>query len=125
MPDTVDIARRYLGAIEARDWDSWLTLISPEVVYELPQSRERIRGREGFLSFNTSYPGDWHLEEKLVLGDESRAVIWVAWRAGDDSGDAQMFLELDDAGRITRVTDFWPEPYDPPQRPAEVPVERW
>jgi len=24
------------------------------------------------------------------------------------------FFEIDDAGAITRITDFWPESYEPP-----------
>jgi hypothetical protein len=35
-----------------------------------------------------------------------------------------VFLEFDADGLITRVTDFWPEPYEPPERPAGL-VERW
>lgn len=124
MPTPVDIARRYLETMTARDWESWAALLSPDVVYELPQTRERIRGRDAFLAFNESYPGDWSLAEKLVLGDESHAVIWVQWQVDEKSGDAQFFLEIA-GGVITRVTDFWPEPYDAPQRPPEVPIARW
>ena len=28
------------------------------MVYEIPQSRERIRGRDRYLQFNQEYPGD-------------------------------------------------------------------
>lgn len=123
MTDTVDRARRYLETLEARDWEGLATQLSPDVVYEIPQSRERIRGRDGLIAFNVTFPGDWHLEEKLVLGDDSRAVIWARSLWDGEEADAQIFLEFDDEGRIALVTDFWPEPYDPPQR--AVPVERW
>jgi len=36
----------------------WAGLLHPAVVYEIPQSRERIRGRDRYLQFNQEYPGD-------------------------------------------------------------------
>jgi hypothetical protein len=50
-------------------------------------------------------------------------VVWFEWRIGDGSDDAMVFFEFAD-GLITRVTDFWPEPYEPP-RGREHLVERW
>ena len=124
MLDTAAVARRLLATLEARDWDAWEALLSPDVVYEMPQTRERIAGRAAYREFNVSYPGDWHLTPKVVIGDAERAVVWFAWTHGEDAGDAQVFLEFGDEGLITRVTDFWPEPYDPPERPPGL-VERW
>jgi ketosteroid isomerase-like protein len=123
MTDTAAVARRFLETLEARDWDAWTALMTPDVVYEMPQTRERIRGRAAYLTFNQTYPGEWHLTPHVVIGDDSRAVAWFAWRMGDDAGDAQVFLDFDAEGLVTRVTDFWPEPYDPPER-AGGPLER-
>ncbi|OSM42289.1 nuclear transport factor 2 family protein [Nesterenkonia sp. PF2B19] len=116
MADTADLARNYLSHLTNREWDAWSALLHPDVIYTTPQSRERRRGREAFLRFNQEYPGDWQLTEKWVLGDTDRAVIWFAWTVGDDCGDAQSFLSFDDSGRITEITEFWPEPYDDPDR---------
>lgn len=128
MIDTAALAERFLTTLEARDWESWQKLLSEDVVYELPQTRERIRGRAAYLKFNETYPGDWHLTPKVIIGDAQRAVIWFGWEArspeGDESGDAQVFFEFDEAGVITKVTDFWPEPYEPPARPEGL-IERW
>ena len=123
MTDTAALARRFLATLEGRDWDAWEALMSQDVVYEMPQTRERIRGRAAYREFNAAYPGEWHLQPKVVIGDASRAVAWFDWRLGDASGDAQVFLEFDDDGLITSVTDFWPEPYDPPERTGG-PLER-
>ncbi len=126
MTDTAARARAFVENLEARDWDAWTALLSPDVIYEMPQSRERIRGRDRYLRFNQTYPGDWHLQPKVVIGDESRAVVWFDWRVGeDDSGDAQVFLEFDGEGLVARVTDFWPEPYEPPERLDPSLFERW
>ena len=64
-----ELAERFIASLEARDWDAWAGLLHPAVVYEIPQSRERIRGRD-------------------------------------------------------RVTDFWPEPYEPPPGREHL-AERW
>lgn len=122
MSDNSALGRRYLELLEARDWDAWVTMLADDVVYDMPQTRELIVGRRSFLEFNQTYPGEWHLTPKVVIADDVRAVVWFGWRMGEESGEAQTFLEID-AGRITRVTDFWPEPYDPPKR--AVPVERY
>ena len=124
MTDTATLARAFLATLEDREWAAWEALLSPDVVYELPQTRERIRGRAAYVTFNQTYPGEWHLSPKVVIGDRARAVVWFAWRRGDEAGEAQVFLEYDAAGLVTSVTDFWPEPYDPPERPAGL-VERW
>ena len=122
MADNSALGRTYLELLEARDWDAWTALLADDVVYDMPQTRELIKGRASFLEFNQTYPGEWHLTPKVVIADDERAVVWFDWRMGEESGESQTFLEID-AGRITRVTDFWPEAYDPPER--AVSVERY
>ena len=113
-------ARAFVELMEARDWEAWAALLAPDVVYEVPQTRERIRGRDAYLEFNRTFPGDWHLAPRVVIGDAERAVVWFVWTEGEESADGQVFLEFGADGRVTRVTDFWPEPYDPPERVVEV-----
>jgi ketosteroid isomerase-like protein len=122
-----EIAERFIASLEARDWEAWTALLHPDVVYEIPQSRERIRGRDRYLQFNREYPGDWHLRPRVVIADEQHAVVWFAWsldgRPDEGSADAMAFFEFAD-GLITRVTDFWPEPYEPPTGREHL-TERW
>jgi len=69
--------------------------------------------RDRYLRFNQEYPGDWHLRAKMVIADEHHGALWFEWRVGDHRDDGMAFFEF--AGvLITRVTDFWPEPYEPP-----------
>ena len=91
--------------------------------YEIPQSRERIRGRDRYLRFNQEYPGDWHLRPKVVIADAQHGVVWFEWDLDGRTDDAMAFFEFAD-GLITRVTDFWPEPYEPPSGREHL-AERW
>jgi SnoaL-like domain len=118
-----ELAERFIARLEARDWDAWAGLLHPAVVYEIPQSRERIRGRDRYLRFNQEYPGDWHLRPKVTIADERHGVVWFEWLLDGRIDDAMAFFEFAD-GLITRVTDFWPEPYEPPPGREHL-VERW
>lgn len=118
-----ELAERFIASLEARDWDVWAGLLHPAVVYEIPQSRERIRGRDRYLRFNQEYPGDWHLRPKVTIADERHGVVWFEWLLDGRTDDAMAFFEFA-GGLITRVTDFWPEPYEPPPGREHL-VERW
>ncbi len=93
------------------------------MVYELPQSRERIRGREKYLEFNTEYPGEWHLRPRVVVADERRGVVVFDWSLGAETATGIVVVEHAD-GRLTRVTDYWPDPYEPPAGREHL-VERY
>lgn len=113
----------FAEALEHRDWDAFTAVLSPDVVYELPQTRERIRGRERYVQFNTEYPGDWHVEPQLVIGDDHDGCLLFRWTLDDQSMLAVALFEID-GDRIVKVTDLWPEPYDPPAGREHL-VERW
>ncbi|MGI9051222.1 MAG: nuclear transport factor 2 family protein [Ilumatobacteraceae bacterium] len=112
--DARSLAARFIDSLEQRHWGELARLLHPDVVYEVPQTRERIVGRDRYVQFNGEYPGDWHLAPRVVLGDEAHAAVWFDWRVGEESSaDGIVFFEVAD-GHITRITDFWPEPYEPP-----------
>src|ERR1700743_2954452 len=118
-----ELAERFIATLEARDWGAWAGLLHPGVVYEIPQSRERIRGRDRYLRFNQEYPGDWHLRPKVTLVDERPGAVGFEWSLDGRTDDAMAFFEFAD-GLITRVTDFWPDPYEPPPGREHL-TERW
>jgi ketosteroid isomerase-like protein len=118
-----DLVSAFVQRLEARDWEGLAELLDPDVVYEIPQSRERIRGRERYVTFNAEYPGDWHLEPVVVLGDDRDGSLLFRWTLGDESSLAIAFFEVR-GDKITKITDFWPEPYEPPAGREHL-VERW
>jgi ketosteroid isomerase-like protein len=124
MTDTRALVTGFIETLENRDWEAWSALLHPDVLYQIPQTRERIRGRERYLRFNQEFPGDWHLRIKVVIADEENAVAWFIWELGDaQPADAMAFFTVAD-GLVTSVTDFWPEPYEPPPGREHL-VERW
>ncbi|WP_252375031.1 MULTISPECIES: nuclear transport factor 2 family protein [unclassified Nonomuraea] len=114
----------YVDSTEQRDWQTLGGLLAEDVVYEMPQTRERIRGKPAFLQFNRDYPGDWHLRVRRVVADGLHAAAWIDARVGDEPLDACVWFEASPLGLISRVTDYWPEPYDPPPGREHL-VERW
>ncbi|RSM77311.1 nuclear transport factor 2 family protein [Kibdelosporangium aridum] len=111
---TRQTAQAYVDRTERRDWQALSELLAEDVVYEMPQTRERIHGRAALLQFNREYPGDWHLELRRVVADGRNAAVWLDSRVGTEHQDANVWLELSGDGLITRITDYWPESYDPP-----------
>ncbi|MDQ7904282.1 nuclear transport factor 2 family protein [Phytohabitans sp. ZYX-F-186] len=124
MTRSRDAVLAYWAAAEARDWPGFAALLADDVVYELPQSRERIRGKVRYLRFNVEYPGDWHLTVRMAVGEERHAATWAHFVTDGVEEQALTFFEFDDAGLIAKVTDFWPEPYDPPAGREHL-VERY
>ncbi len=119
-----ELVARFIETLDHRDWESWCALLVPDVVYEVPQTRERVRGRDRYLRFNQEYPGDWRLSARRVIADESNGVAWfVSETPGEPTLEAVAFFTFED-GLISTVTDFWPEPYEPPPGREHL-VERW
>lgn len=127
MDDTAEtrqITIAYVESLEQRDWSRLVALLAEDVVYEMPQTRERIRGRSAFLQCNMDYPGDWHLRVRHVVADGRLAALQLDVRVGAEGQDACVWIEVGGQRLITRITDYWPEPYDPPPGREHL-VERW
>jgi ketosteroid isomerase-like protein len=110
--DTHAVAVAYIERLEARNWDGVTALLAEDVVYEMPQTRERITGREMFMRFNVEYPSDWHLAIRRVVAEGPCAAIWLDVRDDGQPVDAIVWLDIE-GGRITRVTDYWPDRAEP------------
>ena len=96
-------------------------LLSDEFVLEWPQSLERLRGAANFTRMNREYPanGVWQFTVHRVVGGLDEAVSDVSITDGVACARAITFFSMVD-GRITRITEFWPEPYDAPQNRAHL-----
>jgi hypothetical protein len=79
----------------------------------MQQTSECITGKERYRRFNQEYPGDWQLSVTRLVADGSTAAASANFTVGDEQMVGVTFFELD-GDLISRVTDFWPEPYQPP-----------
>jgi hypothetical protein len=94
-----------------------------DYVMEMPQSRERIRGRENMREFQRSFadnsnPPTIHLRRVTV-----RDGLWIL-EGVNDYGEGRVFtvvaiFELKD-GKIWRDTRYYAEPFDAPQWRADL-----
>jgi len=105
--------------------DVFFADLSPDAVYqanhpddyvmEMPQSGERIRGRENMRNFHEAYPNTPTIRLRRVL---VRDRLWVVEGVNDYGGgqetDFAMILELKD-GRIWRDRRYYAEPFEAPE----------
>ncbi|NEC85140.1 nuclear transport factor 2 family protein [Streptomyces sp. SID12501] len=109
-----ETVERFWATAEARDWDAFADTLADDVVYTLPQTRERVSGKERFVRFNREYPSDWHLRTERVVAEPGQVVTWLRFTVGPEEMHALSFFTGDENGNIATITDFWPEPYEPP-----------
>lgn len=99
-----------------RDWPAFTRLLHPALAYDCPQTREYIDGAEGYLDMFVTWPGDWRAEIVKLVCDEREGLSVIRFVVGNEVMSGLSLFELDDSGLITRVTDHWPEAYEPPPR---------
>lgn len=114
MTDLRKTVENFWAFAEARDWSAFADTLAEDVVYTLPQTRERISGRARYTEFNREYPGDWHVRIERIVAEPAQVVTWTHFTVGLEEMYAVSFFTGDASGRISEVTDFWPEPYEPP-----------
>jgi hypothetical protein len=111
---TVALLRAYVDRLEARDWPGLASLLHPDVIYRLPQTREVVRGKDAVLRWNREYPEGWHLRLAAAYGDDSGGAAHVeADMEGEGPATALVFVVVE-SGVITEICDWWPTSYDPP-----------
>jgi predicted ester cyclase len=119
------VVQAYWAAAEARDWAAFADLVAEQVVYEAPQTRERVRGRTAYMRFNVEgFPSDWHVKVKRIVAEGRHAASWIEFSDAGDHYPGLCFFDLDENGRIARITDFWPTPTELPASRAHL-VERY
>jgi hypothetical protein len=81
---------------------------------EMPQSGERIRGREKMREFQEAYPNPPSMQLRRML---VRDGLWVAELVSDYGGlvyDVALIIELRD-GKMWRDTRYYAEPFEAPE----------
>ncbi len=102
----------------SNDFASVAAVLAEDLVVEWPQSKERIRGSKNFIPVNAEYPahGPWKFTvNRLVAGDgvgDGEVVTQVSVSDGVQTAEPISFFTVRD-GKITRMVEYWPEPFQP------------
>ncbi|HEY2551345.1 MAG TPA: nuclear transport factor 2 family protein [Streptosporangiaceae bacterium] len=113
-----EVVEAYWDAAARRDWSAFTALVAEDVVYEAPQTRERVSGRAAYYRFNAEgFPGDWHFSVERVVGHGGHAASWIHMHDAGEEYPGVCFFDFSEDGLIARITDFWPTP-------AELPASR-
>jgi len=128
MPNrsAVDTVHEFWRLMATNDFFSVAQVLAPNFVLEWPQSNERIRGAQNFARMNSEYPahGPWRFTVNRLVGSPGEAVSDVSVTDGVQSARAISFFTVE-GGQITRLVEFWPEPYAAPANRAHLvePIE--
>jgi ketosteroid isomerase-like protein len=119
-----EIVQQFWTLMKTNDFDSVAAVLAPDFVLEWPQSGERIRGAARFARMNAEYPahGQWQFTVHRIVGNDREAASEVSVTDGVQHAKALSFFEIS-AGKVSRIVEYWPEPYDPPPGRAHL-VER-
>lgn len=114
-----DLIERHWRLANARDWAGFAELLHPALQYEVPQTREYIEGADGYVEMFRTWPGDWRATVKQLVAEPHQAVSVIDFQVGGEHMTGITVFVVA-GGRIAAVTDYWPDPYDPPPRTTPV-----
>ena len=120
----VEVVHQFWRLMATNDFRRVADVLASDFVLEWPQSKERIRGAERFVRMNSEYPahGPWRFEINRLVGGLSEAVSDVSVTDGVQAARAITFFNVA-GGKISRIVEFWPDPFDAPANRAHL-VER-
>ena len=106
------VVHEFWRLMATNDFASVASVLAPNFVLEWPQSNERIRGPERFATMNAEYPahGPWQFAINRVVAAASEVVTDVSVTDGVQHARAISFFTVV-GGRITRLVEYWPEPF--------------
>jgi SnoaL-like domain len=115
-PSAESVVREFWRLMATNDFHSVKAVLAPEVILEWPQTNERIRGAENFARVNSEYPttGQWQFRINRLIRSAGEVVTQVSITDGTQSAEPVSFFTVV-AGKITRLVEYWPEPYAPPE----------
>ena len=115
-PSAESVVREFWRLMATNDFHSVKAVLASEFVLEWPQSNERIRGAENFARMNAEYPtkGRWQFRINRLIASAGEVVTQVSVTDGTQSAEPISFFTVV-GEKITRLVEYWPEPYVPPE----------
>jgi hypothetical protein len=108
-----EVRELFFERLEHLSAEAEYELRHPDYVLEMPQSGERIRGRDNMRAFQEAYPDPPTIRPRRVVGADD---VWVIEARSDYSGriyHVAMIVEFRD-GKIWRDTRYYAEPFEAP-----------
>ena len=117
MPDDAGrIMEAAWRALADGDWEAAASLLHDDYVQEWPQSGERIEGRDNAMAINRHFPGGLpRMRFRRTTSHGAAAVMETELTYADGSVFLGISIVEARDGRIARETDYFAEPFDPPQ----------
>ena len=113
--NTRKIIEAHWALANQRDWVGFAALIANGCSYEVPQTREFIESGEGYVDMFQTWPGAWIASVKHLVCEGSTAICIIDFRVAAEVMTGISHFQLADS-KIVSITDYWPEPYEPPAR---------
>ncbi|GGP24317.1 polyketide cyclase [Silvimonas amylolytica] len=119
MRDSEALVREFWRLMQTNDFEAVGAVLADEFVAEWPQSNERIRGRANFAGLNREYPahGLWRFELNRMVAGADQVVTDVSITDGVQKARAISFFTFT-GQRISKLVEYWPEPYEAPENRA-------
>lgn len=116
MTDAAALTQEFWWRMGTNEWSLAARLFSPTIQILWPQSGEIIGSAEDFVAINTHYPaqGKWMFKVRRVLGNGGHAISETIVSDGATEALAVSIFECAD-DQITRITEYWPEPFAAPE----------
>ena len=89
-------------------------LRADDYVMEMPQSGERIVGRDRMRAFQEAYPNPPDAQLRRVVGEGDVFVVEAISDYGNEVAFVANIVEFRD-GKIVRETRYYASPFDPPE----------
>ncbi len=112
-----------LGLDEARGLSAEreFELRRPDFVMEMPQSGERVRGRDAMRELQRNYPaGGPSVVLRRVVGAGRVWVVEANSHYGDDPWQIVVIFEFDEDGLIAKETRYYTRAFDAPEWRAHL-----
>ena len=104
----IQIVHTFWAAFDRFEFAAAAPLLHDHFVFELPQSRERVVGRDNFIAFNTHYPGRWRITVKTLVCSGNQVVTECDVGDGSVTVQAISFFTLKD-DQIVHIREYWPD----------------
>ena len=104
--------QRHWTASDADDFEAEHAIYAEHAVLEYPQSRERIRGRQGIQASRMAQPDRKRFAVRRILGAGDLWISELVLTYGDRPFHVVSIMEFE-GGKVLRETQYFGEPFEP------------